>query len=150
MIRKMVLSDLEAVYKLEEKCFSVPWTYDAFKGELTSNLLARYLVILHENKIVGYGGVWYIVDEGHITNIAVDPDYRKKGLGQRLVAEMINQAIKNGIHQMTLEVRKSNIPAIHLYEKMGFEIAGVRPKYYTDNHEDALIMWLDLQKNIKE
>lgn len=146
----MLLSDLDEVYKLEEKCFSVPWTYEAFRGELTKNMLARYLVILLDEKIVGYGGVWYILEEGHITNIAIDPDFRKHGLGQKLVAEMIVEAVKNNIHQMTLEVRKSNIPAIKLYEKMGFEIAGVRPKYYTDNQEDALIMWLDLQKYNKE
>ncbi len=144
MIRIMTVEDLDQVMLLELACFSVPWTQESFKKELTENKLARYIVIEEENQIVGYGGVWYIVDEGHITNVAIHPDHRKKGLGKQLVDAMKDMAIQNEIVLMTLEVRVSNVAAITLYERMGFLEAGIRPKYYTDNQEDALIMWVKL------
>ncbi|MBN2796488.1 MAG: ribosomal protein S18-alanine N-acetyltransferase [Clostridia bacterium] len=144
-IRKMSLEDLNQVLVLEKACFHVPWTEEAFVSELTSNLLAHYIVLELDEKIVGYGGVWYIVDEGHITNVAIHPDYRQRGLGKMLVQAMIEDASKASIRQMTLEVRASNASAIGLYEKMGFESVGVRPKYYSDNQEDALIMWVSLE-----
>ena len=144
MIRIMTVEDLDQVMLLELACFSVPWTQESFKKELTENKLAHYIVIEEENQIVGYGGVWYIVDEGHITNVAIHPDHRKKGLGKQLVDAMKDMAIQNDIILMTLEVRVSNVAAITLYERMGFLEAGIRPKYYTDNQEDALIMWVKL------
>ena len=144
MIRIMTVEDLDQVMLLELTCFSVPWTRESFKKELTENKLAHYIVIEEENQIVGYGGVWYIVDEGHITNVAIHPDHRKKGLGKQLVDAMKDMAIQNEIILMTLEVRVSNVAAITLYERMGFLEAGIRPKYYTDNQEDALIMWVKL------
>ena len=144
MIRVMTVEDLDQVMLLELACFSVPWTQESFKKELTENKLAHYIVIEEENQIVGYGGVWYIVDEGHITNVAIHPDHRKKGLGKQLVDAMKDMAIQNEIILMTLEVRVSNVAAITLYERMGFLEAGIRPKYYTDNQEDALIMWVKL------
>jgi len=144
MIRSMTVGDLDQVMLLELACFSVPWTKEAFESELVKNQLAHYIVIEENNEIVGYGGVWYIMDEGHITNVAIHPEHRKKGLGKKLVQGMINAAIHYEINHMTLEVRKSNVAAITLYERMGFEVAGVRPKYYTDNNEDALIMWVEL------
>jgi ribosomal-protein-alanine N-acetyltransferase len=140
----MTVEDLDQVMLLELTCFSVPWTRESFKKELTENKLAHYIVIEEENQIVGYGGVWYIVDEGHITNVAIHPDHRKKGLGKQLVDAMKDMAIQNEIILMTLEVRVSNVAAITLYERMGFLEAGIRPKYYTDNQEDALIMWVKL------
>ena len=144
-VRKMILEDLEAVVLLENKCFAVPWSDEAFYKEITQNTLANYSVIVINEEIVGYGGAWYIMDEGHITNIAINPNLRKQGLGQHLVKFMIEEAKKNELNHMTLEVRKSNVAAIKLYEKLGFIIEGVRPKYYTDNQEDALIMWLALE-----
>lgn len=144
-IRKMTLEDLEQVLALEKVCFHVPWTEEAFVNELTSNLLAHYIVLVIDDFIVGYGGAWYIVDEGHITNVAIHPKYRKKGFGKMLVQAMMEEASKASIRQMTLEVRSSNASAIGLYEKMGFESVGVRPKYYSDNQEDALIMWVSLE-----
>lgn len=144
MIRIMTVEDLDQVMLLELACFSVPWTRESFEKELSENKLAHYIVIEEENQIVGYGGVWYIVDEGHITNVAIHPDHRKKGLGKQLVDAMKDIAIQNEIILMTLEVRVSNIAAITLYERMGFLEAGIRPKYYTDNQEDALIMWVKL------
>lgn len=144
MIRSMTVGDLDQVMLLELACFSVPWTKEAFETELVKNQLAHYIVIEEDNEIIGYGGVWYIMDEGHITNVAIHPEHRKKGLGKKLVQGMKNAAVHHEIKQMTLEVRKSNVAAITLYERMGFEVAGVRPKYYTDNNEDALIMWVEL------
>jgi len=144
MIRSMTVGDLDQVMLLELACFSVPWTKDAFLSEIEKNQLAHYIVIEENDKIIGYGGVWYIMDEGHITNVAIHPEHRKKGLGKILVDGMMDAAKKADINHMTLEVRKSNIPAIKLYERMGFDVAGIRPKYYTDNNEDALIMWVEL------
>lgn len=148
MIRGMQIEDLDEIMILEKTCFSAPWTREAFEKELTTNTLAHYLVIVEEGKVAGYGGVWYIMDEGHITNIAVAPDFRRRGLGMKLVNEMINQAGQHQIAHMTLEVRVSNTSAIGLYERLGFKTAGIRPKYYTDNQEDARIMWLDLKERI--
>lgn len=95
------------------------------------------------DRIVGYAGVWTPFDEGHITAIAVDPPYRRQGVGELLLLGLIEQAMDMGAHQMTLEVRVSNTAARLLYERYGFREAGVRRRYYTDNHEDALIMWTD-------
>ncbi len=145
LVRDMKLEDLDQIMILEELCFSVPWSRDAFTNEITKNKLAHYIILEIDEIIVGYGGVWYIVDEGHITNVAIHKDYRKQGLGKELVKGMIEKAKKSNISHMTLEVRKSNIPAITLYERMGFLVAGVRPKYYTDNNEDALIMWCQIK-----
>ncbi len=144
IIRDICLDDLDQIMILEKNCFSVPWSRDSFENEIEKNNLAHYIVLEIDGVIVGYGGAWYIVDEGHITNVAIHNDYRKQGLGKKLVQEMIEKARKANINHMTLEVRKSNIPAITLYERMGFKIAGVRPKYYTDNKEDALIMWCQI------
>jgi len=94
-----------------------------------------------DNKIVGYGGFWVVVDEGHITNIAVHPEYRSKGIGSKIMEGLIELAKKNGIISMTLEVRESNIVAQHLYAKFGFRPLGRRKGYYQDNNEDAIIMW---------
>ncbi|WP_240841601.1 ribosomal protein S18-alanine N-acetyltransferase [Acidaminobacter sp. JC074] len=144
MIRNMTVEDLDQVMSLELACFSVPWTRESFENELTKNMLAKYIVIEEEGEIIGYGGVWYIMDEGHITNVAIHPEHRKKGLGKLLVEKMKHNARIQGIKHMTLEVRVSNVAAITLYSRMGFEKAGIRPKYYTDNNEDALIMWVEL------
>lgn len=144
VIRDMTLDDLTQVMVLEEVCFSVPWSEESFRNELTKNKLARYIVIERQGTIIGYGGVWYIMEEGHITNVAVHPDYRQQGLGKLLVQDMMARAKLSAIQQMTLEVRVSNRAAIALYEGMGFETVGIRPNYYTDNNEDAQIMWVSL------
>jgi ribosomal-protein-alanine N-acetyltransferase len=143
-IREMVIGDLEQVMVLERACFSSPWSEASFRNEIEHNDLANYIVVESNDEIVGYGGVWYIMDEGHITNVCVHPDFRKHGLGKRLVDEMMTRAKAADIHHMTLEVRVSYVPAITLYERMGFQTAGVRPNYYTDNNEDAQIMWVSL------
>lgn len=145
IIRPMTIDDVDLVYKVEEDCFVDPWSKDSIKKELKNNL-ARYLVAELDNKIVGYVGVWFVVDEGHITNVAVHSDYRGKKIGDKLVKEMVELCKENNIVAMTLEVRTSNTVAQNLYRKYGFKMGGIRKEYYSDNKEDAIIMWNQLKE----
>lgn len=115
-----------------------------FLGELTENHFARYILLLQGDHVIGYGGMWVIIDEAHVTNIAVLPEYRGKKLGERLLRRMMAEAIAEGARKMTLEVRVTNDPAQNLYRKLGFQDGGIRRSYYTDNQEDALVMWMNL------
>lgn len=144
--RHMTLEDIPHVVNIERECFTTPWSATAFTNELTNNHFAKYMIMECNGDIAGYGGMWIIMDEAHVTNIAVRTMYRGIKLGERLLSELQRTAAFLGAEKMTLEVRKSNIVAQNLYLKLGFNSAGVRPKYYTDNNEDALIMWADLPK----
>ena len=115
-----------------------------FSRELVENRLARYVVAELDGRVVGYGGLWMILDEGHVTNIAVDPDFRGRKLGEKLLRTLMSMCAASGGRKMTLEVRVSNNVAQNLYRKYGFERVGLRKGYYTDNREDAIIMWVDL------
>jgi ribosomal-protein-alanine N-acetyltransferase len=106
--------------------------------------MSRYIVAKKDGKVVGYGGMWAVLNEGHITNIAVHPDYRRQKIGEKVVQAMVDRAHKEGIDRLTLEVRKSNDAAIQLYKRFGFKECGVRKGYYADTKEDALIMWSDI------
>lgn len=139
----MTVDDIDSVIEVENNCFSIPWSKASFLREVENNEVALYLVAKIENKAVGYIGVWRIIDEGHITNVAVHSDYRGLGIGSMLVSELLSLCKKEGINSFTLEVRKSNEIAQNLYKKYGFEERGIRKKYYEDNNEDAVIMWLD-------
>lgn len=143
VIRKMTLSDVDQVYDVEKLTFSLPWSRDSFQNELSHNHFAHYLVLELEGKVVGYGGMWLIGDEAHITNIAIAPEFRGRKWGEKLLVAMKHYAIHRGAVAMTLEVRISNHVAQSLYQKFGFEKTGIRPKYYSDNGEDALIMWVN-------
>jgi len=143
VVRKMELKDIDAVLIVEKNSFSIPWTRGSFEKEIKKNLLSKYYVAVANEEVVAYGGMWLIIDEAHITNIAVHPDYRGKKIGKALVRHMINEAIQLGISKMTLEVRRSNIVAQNLYKALGFISCGIRPGYYHDNGEDAIIMWKD-------
>jgi len=145
IIRSMTMDDVNAVYIVEENCFIDPWSKESIKKELKNNL-ARYLVAQLDDKIVGYVGVWFVVDEGHITNVAVHSDYRGKKIGDKLVKEMVELCKENNIVAMTLEVRASNTVAQNLYRKYGFKMGGIRKEYYSDNKEDAIIMWNQLKE----
>ncbi len=145
IIRHMTKDDVDAVYKVEEDCFADPWSKDSIRKEL-KNDLARYLVAEVDNKIVGYIGIWFVVDEGHITNVAVHSNYRGKKIGDKLVSEMVELCKENDLVAMTLEVRTSNTVAQNLYRKYGFRMAGIRKEYYSDNKEDAIIMWNQLKE----
>lgn len=143
--RPMTIEDLDAVYDIEKRSFASPWTKTSFEQEIKENMLARYFVLESAaGDIVAFGGMWTIGDELHITNIAVTPLERSKGYGDVLVKGMIAFGLEKGFAHMTLEVRVSNQAAIRLYEKHGFVSAGVRPKYYVDSGEDALVMWKEL------
>jgi len=135
---------LDDVTALEKLCFSLPWSKEMFADELKSNL-AHYLVAIDEvGRVVGYVGMWKILDEGHITNVAVSPKYRLQGIGERLICELINISKRLELSMLTLEVRESNITAQRLYSKYLFKQVGIRKKYYSDTNEDALIMTLCL------
>ena len=142
--RRMTLKDLDRIMAIEKASFSAPWSRNAFTGELSDNHFARYLVMQMGDEIIGYGGMWIIIDEAHVTNIAVYPLYRGKKLGERLLRFMMAVAYTEGARRMTLEVRVSNFQAKNLYLKLGFVEAGLRKGYYTDNKEDAIIMWADI------
>lgn len=132
--------DLDEVVEISSLSLKESWNRESFKKEL-SNPLAKYLVAKHHDKIVGFAGVWTIVDEGHITNIAVHPDYRKQKIGSELVKSLIDHCYNWGCYSLTLEVRESNIAAQGLYKKFGFIEEGLRKNYYHDNKESAVIMW---------
>ncbi|HKL10920.1 MAG TPA: ribosomal protein S18-alanine N-acetyltransferase [Clostridia bacterium] len=140
-IRRMTIEDLDRVMEIEKESFSVPWSRDSYESEISRNILSLYLVMEGEGQIIGYCGMWFILDEAHITNIAVQKSSRGEGVGTRLVECLMEEAFKKGVRNLTLEVREGNIAARKLYEKMGFVVEGRRPGYYPDNHEDAIIMW---------
>lgn len=133
--------DIDAIAELDKQCFAVPWSREAYARELRANKLAFYIVADEDGEIVGFAGLWGIIEEGHITNVAVHPAYRGKGLGKLLVSKLLEVSEQYGIDKFTLEVRPSNAAAISLYQKLGFQAVGKRPRYYEDNGEDALIMW---------
>jgi len=140
MISPMTLADIPAVHAIESTSFAAPWPSYAFRQELEGNRLARYIVARDGDRVVGYAGIWLMVDEAHITTFAVDPEYRRQGIGQAILRELLALSHRVGAGVATLEVRASNVAARRLYERYGFRPVGVRPRYYTDNGEDALIM----------
>lgn len=141
-ISRMLPEDIDEVYSLETQCFPQPWSKATFISELEENQLAEYLVLRDGKRILGYTGMWIILDEAHITTLAIAPDLRQRGLGETLLKELMHLAAKKGVEKYTLEVRVSNCAARKLYEKCGFVVKGLRKKYYRD--EDAYIMWKDL------
>lgn len=140
IIREMQLEDLDAVCDIENASFTIPWSRNLFAEALAdgNNFL---LVCEAEGKIAGYADTWYVLDEATITNIAVREDLRGRGIGALLLESALDEAKKRNISAVTLEVRKSNEPAIKLYNSFGFEAAGIRPGYYEKPAEDAIIMW---------
>ncbi len=142
-IRLMRLKDVEAVADIEEASFARPWSRESFRQELTRNAAARYLVAEAHGQIAGYAGAWIILDESHITNIAVHPDFRGKGIGRRLTEELLQVLSNLGAGYATLEVRVSNLRAQQLYRSLGFVSVGRRKRYYEDNNEDAYLMVCD-------
>nr|WP_238188468.1 ribosomal protein S18-alanine N-acetyltransferase [Paenibacillus sp. L3-i20] len=140
----MTLEDIPAIIAIEQEAFTSPWTAEAFTNELTNNMFARYMVMEESGQVLGYGGMWIIMDEAHITNIAIRSDLRGNGLGHKLLEQMQRTAVFFEAVRMTLEVRVTNELAQHLYRKYGFQSSGIRPRYYSDNDEDALIMWAEL------
>lgn len=143
-IEKMTLEHLDKVHEIENDCFAIPWSKKAFKDELQTNKMAIYVVAIEDNEVVGYGGMWHVINEGHITNIAVKKEHRQKGIGTKIVNGLIDIAKEKEMIGITLEVRVSNQIAIDIYKKSGFIIEGLRKEYYDDNREDAIVMWKHL------
>lgn len=139
-IRRMTLPDLDEVAAIEADTFPTPWSRQSFEQELTRNVVARYLVAELDGRVIGYAGAWIILDESHITNIAIAEVYRGKGYGRALTQALLQYLSNLGAAYATLEVRKSNLRAQNLYTSLGFQTVGVRKRYYEDNQEDALLM----------
>jgi ribosomal-protein-alanine N-acetyltransferase len=144
VIRPMTLGDLPEVLRIDRASFPLPWSERSYRFELTENPASHMLVAVsregREMRLVGYAGFWIFVDEAHISTLAVDPDYRRMGLGAELLRSVLDEAARIDADLATLEVRVSNQAAVNLYHKFGFQIVGRRPKYYRDNEEDALLM----------
>ena len=142
IIRRMTMADVDGVAAVEAATFPTPWSRDAFASEM-KNVAARYLVAEKDGKIIGFAGAWIILDESHITNIAVYKEERGQGIGRKLTEGLMQYLSNLGAAYATLEVRKSNEVAQNLYKSLGFIKLGVRKRYYEDNGEDALIMVCD-------
>lgn len=148
-IRQADKRDINAIADLEKICFSTPWSRDSITHELTKNDMAFYVVAEIDSRVIGYGGMWHIIDEAHITNVAVMPEYREKHIASAILAVMIEVSARQGIRRFTLEVRSSNEAAKKLYRNFGFKEEGLRKGYYEDNGEDAVIMWRDPAEPLK-
>ena len=142
IIRRMTMADVDGVAAVEAATFPTPWSRDAFASEM-NNVAARYLVAEKDGRVIGFAGAWIILDESHITNIAVYKEERGKGIGRKLTEGLMQYLSNLGAAYATLEVRKSNEVAQNLYKSLGFIKLGVRKRYYEDNGEDALIMVCD-------
>lgn len=143
VIDKLKPTDPPLLAELDKRCFVIPWSEKAFADEI-ANKIANYFIARDGDKIIGYAGFWEVCGEGDITNVAVDAGYRRQHIGSRLIEEMLKRAAELRLSLLTLEVRRSNTAAQSLYKKYGFEELGIRKGYYSDNHEDALIMTLNL------
>lgn len=137
----MVAADIPAVLRIESLSFTTSWPSNAFWNEIHDNKLAHYYVGRLDGRIVAYGGIWVILDDSHITTIAAHPDVRGRKIGEEMLLYLIEDAIARGASWMTLEVRESNETAQNLYKKYGFTVVSTRRAYYSDNNENALVMW---------
>ena len=143
LIRRMTLEDIPAVHEIDMLSFSLPWPERSFRFEVTENPVSRGWVAEVAGQIAAMLVLWFIIDEAHIATIAVHPDFRRQGIGEQILIYALRAAQDEGARRAFLEVRTSNAGAQAMYKKYGFEIAGVRPHYYRDNNEDALLMNLE-------
>ncbi len=139
-VRRMTIEDVPQVHAIELATFPMPWSEQSFIDEMTKNVCARYMVAEEDGKILAFAGAWMILDEGHITNIAVAAEHRGRGIGKAVTEALKQYAANLGVQYMTLEVRRSNLVAQSMYKKLGFIELGYRKRYYEDNGEDALLM----------
>jgi ribosomal-protein-alanine N-acetyltransferase len=144
VFRNMREEDIDQILEVEHASFTTPWSREAFYNELHNNRFAVYIVLEENNKILGYCGAWIVIDEAHVTNVAILPEYRGRKLGEAILSKMMSVAREMGAKSMTLEVRVSNHVAQSLYRKLGFQNGGIRKNYYSDNQEDGLVMWVKL------
>ena len=150
VIRRAEERDVGPIEAIEKQCFSVPWSYESLRHDILENQLSFYIVAEVDGTVCGYVGIWNIVDEGHITNVAVAPGFRRKHIGSALLDVLVEVCGQAGVTRFTLEVRAGNEAARRLYAAKGFLEAGLRKGYYEDNGEDAVIMWLDAEPTEKE
>ncbi|MFN2529050.1 MAG: ribosomal protein S18-alanine N-acetyltransferase [Candidatus Baltobacteraceae bacterium] len=141
IIEGMNDSHLTEVVRIETLSFPSTWPQNAFHNEIHENKLAHYFVGRVGNRVVAYGGIWVILEDSHITTIAVHPDLRGKKYGEIMLLHLLDQTIDRGASWITLEVRESNVAAQSLYRKYGFTVVSTRRGYYSDNNENALVMW---------
>lgn len=139
-VRAMQPEDVEQVYAIEKELFSMPWSKDDFVSSL-KNPQNLYLVVEKEGEILGYCGLWSVLDEGQVTNVAVKRTVQGQGIGKLLMEALLQKGLEKQLTQFTLEVRESNLAARALYQSVGFENAGVRPNFYEKPTENAVIMW---------
>jgi [ribosomal protein S18]-alanine N-acetyltransferase len=139
-IERMRSADLEEVLAIERASFSMPWSRGAFLYELEQNRVARCYVVREDGRLIGYICLWEVADEVHITNVAVHPDLRRRGVGRSLLSAVLDDARQRKLRLVVLEVRPSNVEAVGLYESFGFRVVGRRRGYYYDTGEDALVM----------
>ena len=139
-IRPLTIADLPLMRAIEEASFSTPWPGNAYESELTTNRLARYVGAWRGGELLGFGGIWLMVDEAHVTTMAVLPANRRTGVATVLLLELLQEARRGGARVATLDVRVSNSDAQRLYRAFGFAEVGRRIRYYDDNGEDALVM----------
>lgn len=143
MVRRAGPGDLDSIHHIEQMSFARPWSRADLNRDINSNPVARYVVLVLEGEVIGFAGAHIVLDEGHVTNIAILPEHRGKGYGKPLAGALIKYAANLGVSYMTLEVRKSNRAAIRLYESLGFQSVSTRKGYYEDDHEDAWLMVCD-------
>jgi ribosomal-protein-alanine N-acetyltransferase len=136
----MTLDDLDEVLAIERASFQTPWSRGAFRYELTQNRVARSLVVRAGQQLVGYLCLWEIGHEIHVTNVAVHPSFRRRGVARAALAHVLEEARRTGVELVFLEVRPTNTEAVALYESFGFRVIGRRKGYYFDTGEDALVM----------
>lgn len=139
-IERMRSADLEEVLAIERASFSMPWSRGAFLYELEQNRVARCFVVREDGRLIGYICLWEVADELHITNVAVHPNLRRRGVGRALLSAVLDDARQRKLRLVVLEVRPSNVEALGLYESFGFRVVGRRHGYYYDTGEDALVM----------
>ncbi|MBQ7886955.1 MAG: ribosomal protein S18-alanine N-acetyltransferase [Clostridia bacterium] len=145
-IRMICEEDVSQIHEIEKRCFAMPWSEESILHDVRENVVARWLVLDGgEGDVLAYAGMWFVLDEAHVCNVAVHPDYRRKGYGRRIFEALEKLAQENAMSMMTLEVRRSNTPAQNLYHACGFLDVGYRKRYYEDNKEDALIMYKEFR-----
>ena len=144
-IREMLLADIPAILEIDQASFPTPWTEEVYRHELTNNEYAKYFVVDTEEEIVGYIGLWIVLEDAQVTNIAIRPNYRGYKIGEKLFGFAVSYLMEAEVQRLSLEVRESNKIAQNMYRKFGLVAGGLRKNYYKDNGEDALLMWVNLR-----
>lgn len=147
-VRAIKPEDIAQIAQIETLCFAMPWSEESIRKDVTENVVARWLVVDDgAGRVLAYAAMWFVLDEAHVCNVAVHPDYRGRGLGKLVFGALVNLAQENSMSLMELEVRRSNLVAQNLYHSFGFIDVGYRKRYYEDNKEDALLMFKEFRQD---